>query len=310
MLKILLTGANGMVGQTLAGRISQMPGFRLLATSASKSVIKCPDSVSFLQMDITSKDQVEMIFREFCPNLVIHCAAMTQVDPCESNPDLCDKVNIEGTRVVARAAEKCGARFIYLSTDFVFDGLNGPYSEDDQPSPVSAYGWSKLQGEYITRSLQVPWVIVRTILVYGITPSMNRANLVTWVRDSLLSKKPIRVVDDQFRMPTLADDLATGIVGIIRREKTGIFHLSGPEMTSVYDFALKTARFFNLDESLISPVKSDELNQPGRRPKSTGFVLEKAIDELNYAPKSLGEGLVVVQNLLEEYSGSTSARHL
>jgi dTDP-4-dehydrorhamnose reductase len=300
MQKILLTGANGLVGQTLAGRIPLLPAYDLLATSASESVLRNTHDVKFRRMDITSPEQVESVFGEYRPDTVIHCAAMTQVDTCEANPALCDQVNIGGTRLVAREAEKLGARFIYLSTDFVFDGLNGPYSEDDEPNPVSTYGWSKLQGEYITRSLKVPWAIVRTILVYGITPSMKRPNLVTWVRDSLTSRKPIRVVDDQFRMPTLTDDLADGIIRIMERNKTGIFHLSGSEMVSVHDFAVRTARFFHLDESLISPVKSAELSQPGRRPAATGFILDRAMEELDYAPKSLDEGLVVVRNLLDD----------
>ena len=302
MLKILLTGANGLVGQTLVHKIQALPGFELLAASASECKIKGLNPLQYSQMDITLPDKVKSVFNRFKPDVVIHCAALTQVDPCELNPDLCDKVNIEGTRLVAKAAEDCGARFIYLSTDFVFDGSNGPYSEDDQPNPVSVYGWSKLQGEFITRSLKVPWAIVRTILVYGITPSLNRSNLVTWVRDSLINKKPIRVVDDQFRMPTLVNDLTGGILRIIELGKTGIYHLSGPEMTSVHDFALEIARFFDLDESLISRVKSESLNQPGRRPASTGFVLEKAMEELNYSPRNLIQGLSVVQNLLADYT--------
>jgi dTDP-4-dehydrorhamnose reductase len=302
MLKILLTGANGLVGQTLVHRIQRLPGFELLATSASACQVKGMDPDRFVRMDITSTDQVSTVFNGFKPDVVIHCAALTQVDPCELNPEWCDKVNIDGTRIVARAAEHSGTRFIYLSTDFIFDGLNGPYSEDDQPNPVSVYGWSKLQGEFIARSLKVPWAIVRTILVYGITPSMNRPNLVTWVRDSLISQKPINVVDDQFRMPTLVDDLAEGIIRIIERNKKGIYHLSGPEMTSVLDFARRIAGFFNLDESLITPVRSDALNQTGRRPAATGFVLEKAISELNYSPRNLDQGLVMVRNLLTEFS--------
>lgn len=302
MLKILITGANGLVGQTIVHFIQSMPGYEFLATSASSCKIKNLNPNCFTELDISSADHVNAVFERYCPHVVIHCAAMTQVDPCEVDPDLCDKINIDGTRFVAKAAEKCGARFIFLSTDFVFDGLQGPYSEDDPPIPVSVYGWSKLQGEYITRSLKVPWVIVRTILVYGITPSMNRSNLVTWVRDSLNSNKPIRVVNDQFRMPTLVDDLVGGIFKIIERNKTGIYHLSGPKMISVHDFAIKTAQVFELDLSLISPIKSEVLNQPGRRPVSTGFILDKAIDDLDYSPHNLDDGLQVVRNLLAEYS--------
>ncbi len=302
MLKILITGANGLVGQTLVRKCLLLSGYNILATSASECKIREFDPVRYRQMDITDKVLVTEVFEDFRPDVVIHCAAMTQVDPCELDPDVCDRVNIEGTRIVAKASENIGARFIYLSTDFVFDGLKGPYSEDDEPGPVSVYGWSKLQGEFITKSLKVPWVIVRTILVYGVTFSMNRSNLVTWVRDSLTRNSPVRVVEDQFRMPTLVDDLAEGIIRIIEKEKTGIFHLSGPEMISVYNFALEIARFFGLDESLITNIPSVSLNQPGKRPVSTGFCLDKAIEELEYYPKNIQDGLAVVQNLIEEFS--------
>jgi dTDP-4-dehydrorhamnose reductase len=302
MAKILITGANGLVGQALVDSISSLTEFELLATSASECKIQGLGADQFSIMDITSGLQVAEVFSRFQPEVVIHCAALTQVDPCELNPELCDKVNIDGTRVVAKAAEAIGARFIYLSTDFIFDGLQGPYSEDDLPNPVSTYGWSKLQGEFITQSLRIPWVIIRTSLIYGIIPAMNRSNLVTWVLDSLKNQKPIRVVDDQFRMPTLVGDLAEAIIRIIRYKKTGIYHLSGPEMTSVHDFAVQTARFFHLDESLITRIQSETLKQPGKRPVSTEFVLDKAIDELDYAPKNLDEGLTVVRNLLDKFT--------
>jgi dTDP-4-dehydrorhamnose reductase len=305
MTKILITGANGLVGQALVDSLLPLSEFEILATSASECKIRGLEADQYSIMDITSSSRVADVFNKFHPDAVIHCAAMTQVDPCELNPELCDKVNIDGTRVVARATEGIGARFIYLSTDFIFDGLQGPYSEDDLPNPVSTYGWSKLQGEFITQSLKIPWVIVRTSLIYGIIPAMNRSNLVTWVMGSLKNNQAIRVVDDQFRMPTLVGDLAEAIIRIIRDKKTGIYHLSGPEMTSVLDFALQTARFFHLDESLISPIKSESLNQPGKRPVSTEFVLDKAIDELNYAPKNLEEGLTVVRNLIEKFTIQT-----
>lgn len=297
MERILVTGANGFIGQALVRRIRGIPGFGLLATSGSDCRMKDLAPSRFARMDITSEVQVETVFGEYRPDVVVHSAALSQVDACEQDPELCDRVNIEGTRLVARAAAKAGARFIYLSTDFVFDGLSGPYSEDDQPNPVSAYGWSKLQGEYITRALKVPWAIVRTILVYGAGSPSTRGNLVTWVHDSLSQGRQIKVTDDQFRMPTLVDDLVEGIMRIIMLKKTGIFHLSGPEMISVYDFALKTAGVFNLDAGLITPVKSVDLNQKGRRPPATGFRLDKALLELDYKPVSPGEGLTVVRNL-------------
>ena len=270
----------------------------MLATSLSPCRVPVIDPGSFAVMDITSPEQTGRVLDGFRPDVVVHCAAITDVDPCELDPENCERVNIEGTRNIAAAAAACNARFIYLSTDFVFDGLKGPYGEDDDPNPVSTYGWSKLQGEYIARSARVPWAIVRTILVYGVPPSLKRNNLVTWVYSSLKNNQPIRVVNDQFRMPTLADDLADGIISIVERNKTGIFHLSGPEMVSVFEFAQQTARFFGLDQSLITPVKSAELKQAGRRPPSTGFILDRAIEELEYSPRGISAGLSVVQNLL------------
>jgi dTDP-4-dehydrorhamnose reductase len=299
--KILITGSNGLVGQTLIERLLQEQGMEIYGTSLSDNHISGLPQEHFLKADLAVPGQISGVISEIRPDVIVHCGAMTQVDPCESDPDLCDRVNIDGTREVAKAAEKLGSHFIYLSTDFVFDGEKGPYAEEDTPCPVSTYGWSKLQGEFITLSLRCPAAIIRTILVYGVAPAMNRSNLVLWVRKSLKENQPIRVVNDQFRMPTLANDLADGIAGVITGEKRGIYHLSGPEMVSVYDFAIKTARFFSLDETLISPVSSRTLNQPGRRPRSTGFILDKASEELNYSPKNLDEGLAVVQNLLAKY---------
>ncbi len=302
MKRILVTGANGLVGQTLIRKITLDGDSDYLATSASECKVRDISPGRFRIMDINREDRVREVIGSYHPDVIIHCAAMTQVDACENNPGLCDRVNIEGTRNIARAAESFGARFVFISTDFVFDGTGGPYLEEDQPNPVSFYGWSKLQGELITRSLKTPWVIVRTILVYGVVPAMNRINLVLWVKKSLEAGNPIQVVDDQFRMPTLADDLADGILRAARQGNSDIYHLSGPEMLSVYEIAIRTARFFSLDESLISPVSSRTLNQSGKRPPSTGFVLGKACSELNYSPKNLDKGLAVVRLLLENYS--------
>jgi len=299
--RILITGSNGLIGQTLIQRLLSEPEVEIYGTSQSDNHLRGLGPEYFFKADLAVPGQISQVIGEIRPDAVVHCGAMTQVDPCEADPDLCDRVNIEGTREAAKATEKIGGHFIYVSTDFVFDGEKGPYSEDDTPSPVSTYGWSKLQGEFITLSLRFPATIIRTILVYGVAPAMNRSNLVLWVRKSLMENQPIRVVDDQFRMPTLANDLDEAIARIISGKKRGIFHLSGPEMVSVYDFALKTARFFSLDESLISPVSSRTLNQPGQRPRSTGFVLDKAISELDYSPKNLDEGLAVVQNLLANF---------
>jgi dTDP-4-dehydrorhamnose reductase len=298
--KILITGSNGLLGQNLVMMLLELPGFDVIATSRSANVIPIKSGYKFMQLDITDPDSVEEVFKFANPDIVIHCAAMTQVDPCELNPEVANQINIEGTRNVANVCEKIGAKFIYISTDFVFNGLGGPYSEEDPPDPVSHYGITKLEGEKITQNLAVPWAIVRTILVYGVTPAMSRSNLVLWVKKELEAGNQIRVVNDQFRMPTLVDDLAEGIIEIAKSGSTGIFHLSGKEFDSVSNLAIKVAKHFKLDASLIHPIASEELNQPGKRPPSTGFNLKKAQKVLGFEPKSFEKGLFVVQNLLEK----------
>lgn len=302
MKQILITGSNGLLGQNLLSQLLQRSDLDLLALSKSGNIYPEKSGYRFIQADISDALAMEELAKVYHPDVIIHAAAVTQVDPCELNPEECFRVNVEGTRNLAQWAEKGGSHFIYVSTDFVYDGENGPYRESDPACPVSQYGWSKLEGEQICKDLSVPWTIVRTILVYGVTPAMSRSNLVLWVKNELEQDRPIRVVEDQFRMPTLVDDLAWGIIRIMDLQKEGIYHLCGPELASILDLALITARFFKLDTELISPILSASLNQPGRRPKSTGFILEKARKELNYSPKKFQDGLAVVQNLLEKYS--------
>ncbi len=300
MTKILITGSNGLLGQNLLKQLIRRGDCQILAISKSPDVYPVKSGYQFVQLDITQRQDILAISEFFRPDVVIHAAAMTQVDPCELNPELCMQVNVEGTRNMADLATSCSAKFIFISTDFVFDGENGPYSENDDTCPVSQYGWSKLEAEKITQELTVPWAIVRTILVYGLTPAMSRSNLVLWVKNSLEQGQAIRVVEDQFRMPTLVDDLAWGIIRIMDLKRQGIYHLSGSEMASVLDLAVQTAQYFGLDTHLISAIHSNELNQPGKRPPATGFILDKAIKELNYQPKIFTQGLSVVQNLLEK----------
>jgi len=301
MKKILISGSNGLLGQNLLNQLIPRNDCQILAVSKSPDVYPDQTGYSFMQIDLTQRQQVLEISESYCPDIVIHAAAMTQVDPCELNPDLCTKVNVEGTRNLADMSSACGAKFIYISTDFVFDGEGGPYKEEDELNPVSHYGWSKLEGEKITQRLSVPWAIVRTILVYGLTPAMSRSNLVLWVKDSLEQNQEIRVVEDQYRMPTLVNDLVWGIIRIIDLEKQGIYHLSGPDYRSILELAIEIADFFGLDTNLISPIHSKELNQPGKRPPHTGFVLHKARTELGYQPKKFNQGLSVVQNLLSDF---------
>jgi dTDP-4-dehydrorhamnose reductase len=271
----LLTGAEGLLGQHLIHYPEIIPTTR--AT-----------------MDITDPLAVADVIARTKPSAIIHAAAMTQVDPCELDPASCRRVNIEATERLAQHAARIGARFIFLSTDFIFDGLAGPYREDDTPNPLSVYGRSKWEAEECVRAVpNLDWTIVRTVLVYGPVFRGTRSNIISWVRSSLEAGKPIQVVSDQWRTPTYVGDLARGIHAIITRGATGIYHISGRDFLTPYDMAIRTARLLSLDESLISKVDASTFTQPGRRPARTGFVIDKAIRDLDYNPISFEEGILL-----------------
>ncbi|RZL44542.1 MAG: NAD-dependent epimerase/dehydratase family protein, partial [Pedobacter sp.] len=196
-----------------------------------------------------------------------------------------------------------GIHFIYVSTDFVFDGLKGPYKEQDEAKPVSFYGESKLAGEKVTQQMKGDWTIIRTILVYGILKDMSRSNIVLWAKGALEKGNPINVVNDQWRMPTLAEDLAKACLLAVEHRTKGIYHISGKDMMSIVDLVKRVADFWNLDKSLINEISSDSLGQEAKRPKKTGFILDKAMTDLNYQPHSFEKGLALVSLQLSVDSG-------
>lgn len=299
-MKILLTGSNGLLGQKIVYALKQHPDVELLATARGPNRIKAQHGYEYREMDIEKPEQVSEVFNHFKPDCVIHAAAMTNVDACELNPKACKKANIEATANLINVSKKLKCHFIFLSTDFVFDGTAGPYSEEDVPNPLSVYAESKLQGEQMVMQSGLDWCIIRTIIIYGVTDDAQRSNLVLWVKNSLEQKKTITVITDQYRSPTLAEDLADACIQAARRKAKGIYHVSGSETMSIIEMAYRVANFFGLDKSFIKPVTSAELNQPAKRPPVTGFHIQKAIRDLGYSPHSLYEGLTIVARQLAE----------
>lgn len=293
-MKILITGSNGLLGQKLVGLLSQTPDVKLIATSKGKNRILFNDGYEYLEMDITKTEQVEAVIEKTRPDAIIHTAAMTNADQCEGEKDLCWTMNVKATEYLIKASEKHQIFFCYLSTDFVFDGSAGPYCEEDLPSPLSFYGWSKYAGEEVVKRAKCPWSIVRTVLIYGIVSDMSRSNIILWVKKSLEAKQNIKVVTDQFRTPTLAEDLAMGCYLIVNQQAEGIFHISGKDFLTPYEMAIKTADFFELDKSLITPVNADTFTQAAQRPPRTGFILDKAINTLGYNPVSFEAGIAAL----------------
>lgn len=295
---VIVTGSNGLVGQKLIGLLANRPGLRVVACSRGPN--RNPDRWGYVyeSLDLTDTHAVGSLFKRFAPMAVIHAAGMTQADRCEEDPAACQRDNVGTAELIAQACAATGAHLLLLSTDFVFDGTAGPYRESDPPNPLSTYGRAKLEAEHIVQRLISPWTIIRLQMVIGHAPQLSRSNLVLWVVDSLRQRKPIRVVNDQWRMPTLAEDAADGIIAALLLRRTGLYQLSGTEMCSVSDLAWRVAKRFELDESLITPVSTVELAEKAARPPRTGFILLKAQTELNYHPRSLDDALTVIERQL------------
>ncbi len=290
--RVLITGANGLLGQALVTWMSRFPEYDVLATGRHPVPRFDGASCGYVPLDVTDPEGVRRLFQDFTPTVVINCAAMTQVDGCEAARNACWKVNAEAVDYLARRCHTLGARLVQVSTDFIFDGQDGPYREDDRPHPVNFYGKSKLAAENATREAGLDaWAIARTVLVYGSGHDLRRANIALWVIDKLSQGEAIHVVTDQWRTPTYAPDLAQGIERIVRFGKTGVFHLSGRELVSIYTFAQTVARIFDLDGSLILPTDGTRFRQLAARPPRTGFIILKAETELGYRPHTLIDAL-------------------
>ncbi|HEY0029933.1 MAG TPA: SDR family oxidoreductase [Bacteroidia bacterium] len=303
MKKILITGSNGLLGQKLVYALLKRKDIQLIATSLGENRLIKKDGYLYESLDITNSNEVEAIVKKHLPDVIINTAAMTNVDACETKREECWALNVNAVQYLADAIEKHSnnTQLIHLSTDFIFDGQKGTvYVETDQPNPQSYYALSKYESEKILEKSTIQWSIVRTIIVYGIVDNMSRSNIVLWAKDALTKEQKINVVDDQFRAPTLAEDLAEGCILIADKKATGIYHLSGPDTMSILDLVYKVADFWKLDKSLVTPSKSNNLNQAAKRPPRTGFDISKAKRELGYAPHSFVEGLKVLDAQLKQ----------
>jgi dTDP-4-dehydrorhamnose reductase len=296
-MKVLVTGAGGLLGSKLTSLLAEQEGVNLILT-ARAPLPSLPADAVFHPLDVTDATSIDRLFAAVKPDVVINTAAMTQVDDCELQREKCWTQNVTSVEYLTRACEKYKAHLIHVSTDFIFDGSHGPLSEDEKPGPVNYYGESKLAGEDILMKSTASWTILRTVLVYGYARGLNRSNIVLWVKKSLEEGKNIKVVTDQFRTPTLAEDLAMGCWLAAKKKVRGILHVSGSEMMTPFDIAVRTAEFFKLDKSLLTPTDSMQFTQPARRPMKTGFIIEKAKKELGYKPSTFEEGLSVIQKQL------------
>jgi dTDP-4-dehydrorhamnose reductase len=292
-MKILVTGANGLLGQKLSALLMEDNSVTPILTAREKLNFPATRG-EFRAMDTTDKDTVHRVIKSVKPDVVVNTAAMTLVDLCETQQDLCWKNNVTAVEHLIEACTSAKSHLIHVSTDFIFDGTHGPLDENAVPNPVNFYGKSKAAAEKLLIDSDVSWAILRTVLVFGITHDLSRSNIVLWVKENLEKGKSIKVVNDQWRTPTLAEDLAMGCYLAAKQKAKGIYNISGKDFMTPFDIAIATAAFFNLDKSLIVPADSSTFTQTAKRPARTGFIIEKAKRELGYQPHSFKEGIALL----------------
>jgi dTDP-4-dehydrorhamnose reductase len=293
-MRILITGSNGLLGQKIVSQCLKKE-IDFMATSIGENRnSSCPE-INYRSLDITDVKDIESTVLAFQPTHVIHTAAITNVDQCETDPDLCQRVNVESVQLLFDHCRLKNIHFQLLSTDFVFDGEKGNYKEEDPVNPLSVYAQSKVRAEEILRgSDYLNWSIVRTIIVYGDGENLSRSNLILWAMDALPKGNQMNIVNDQFRAPTWADDLAWACMRICELNERGIYHICGPETMSIAVIVRKVADYLSADQKLINEISSETLSQSAKRPPKTGFDLTKSREVLGYHPKSLIETLALL----------------
>ncbi|MFD3393191.1 SDR family oxidoreductase [Aquirufa sp. OSTEICH-129V] len=296
---ILITGANGLLGQKLVELLVQESTVDLIATAKGENRLPNSAGYRYVSLDITNSGEVNTVFDTYQPHVVIHTAAMTNVDTCETDQTGCELLNVTAVAYLIEACQKHNTFLCHLSTDFIFDGADGPYTEEAIPNPISVYGASKLRAEKLLEASSIRWAIARTVLVFGIVSDMSRTNIILWVKKSLEEGKQINVVTDQFRTPTLAEDLAMGCWLIAHKEAKGIFNISGSDFLTPYEMAIKTANFYGLPVELIQQADSSTFSQPAKRPPRTGFILDKARRELGYQPRTFDDGIALMAKQIQ-----------
>jgi dTDP-4-dehydrorhamnose reductase len=281
--RLLVTGASGLLGNKIVEFAKN--DYTLIPLHKTE-----PLHSNSLKLDITDTTEVLSLFSDLKPDVIIHTASETNVDKCETEKEEAWKINAEGTHNITIACSQIGAKLIYISTDYVFDGEKGLYTEKDKPNPINFYGVSKLEGEHHVIQHCENYVILRTSVLYDWHPW--KQNFVTWVINQLKQNKEITVVEDHYNTPTLADNLAEITIETVQKDLKGLYHASGSERISRYEFAKQIAKIFNLNQSLIKPIKMSQLTAwVAKRPKDSSLNTEKIQKQLKTKPLNITEGL-------------------
>jgi dTDP-4-dehydrorhamnose reductase len=287
MSKIVITGCCGLLGQKLVQKLRKhtIVGFDLL-----DAYIIPRARISYRNTDISDPDDLQYAVNEYDPDIIVNCAAVTDVDACEKNKALAYMVNVKGAENLVDICLDRDIKLIQISTDYVFDGENGPYSEEDEPNPISYYGVTKHNAEETIMENLKAWMIVRSNVLYGVGVD-TQPTFVSWVLEKLQAGKKPSIVTDQYNNPTFVDNLADAVSELIDLNYEGLIHFGGKDYLSRFKFAQAISRAFALEDDLIQPLLTEELQQAAKRPLQCGLKTDRAESMLETKPLSIEEGL-------------------
>ncbi|MCI0329479.1 MAG: dTDP-4-dehydrorhamnose reductase [candidate division Zixibacteria bacterium] len=300
MSRVLVTGALGLLGLKIARLFAQDPGHEVLATFNSPKENWTFDPPAGV-LNIADFGAVTALLSDFKPEVVINCAAYSKVDQAESERAAAYQVNAEAVGFLAQQVKRNGSFLVHFSTDYIFDGKAGPYSEEARPNPLGYYAKTKYWGEEKVVRVGCRHLVVRTNVLFGIHEEASKPNFFMWLVGELSAARPVKIVSDQYNNPTLADNLAALVKEAVEKKLEGVLNLAGKTYLSRYDFAMRIARFFNYDHELIDPVDTASLKQPAPRPLLGGVRTEKAQAVLKSSIFSVEESLSFLKKNYESF---------
>ena len=289
-MRVLIVGASGFIGQYLVRRLNETPGHEVFGTFLSR--IPGDDGNSWHRVELTDAGRLEQVFRLARPDVVVHLAAIADVGAAENDPERATAVNVAATSAIAQLCELHGAKLIFVSTEYVFDGQRGYYREEDDPSPTTHYGQTKWEAEQEVAKLASQWSILRTSIVYG-WPAHGQRNFVPWLIERLRSGHPYQGANDVYRTPIYVEHLTDGIAKLVEEDHPGIYHIAGRDWVSMYDFATAIAEAFHLDRGLVIPT--DAASGGSRKPDVLGLDCARTMRLLGLAQPGINDGIAAMR---------------
>jgi len=284
MTKILVTGSSGLIGRQITKDLVEKNFDVYSCYNLEK-----PEFGIITHLDLSKNEKIIEVVHTIKPDMIIHLAAITDVVLCEKQKELANLINTKSTEILAQESKKQNSFFVYISTDYVFDGIGGMKNEEDKPNTLNFYGKSKLEGEIILNNLSLPHAIVRTSTPFGIHPKKKSFPL--WVKENLESQKQIPVLVNQYTSPTYVPNLSEMIIEVATKEISGLIHLAGATRISRYEFAKIIANKLNLNEDLLKSSKMDEMKWIAQRPLDSSLDVSKANEILDNKPQQIERSL-------------------